>query len=202
MLLLTLNPFTPKSDQVQISPVASPVILYHTVWRTWLFIAYSDWKMILVPCLTTSLIHFSWKGWENVLFELGSERVNYLTVVSLYGGIASLNKHGHISHRSVSNAVYWCTHCIYFNRYSEYINTASDTHLKKCVQLHIQVDHNRILSVVMWQTYKVTATTWNFFQVNHWCYDVQAHTTGYTESDTICFYLSNLFQGWHFPFGL
>ena len=70
-----LNPFTPKSDQVQISPVASPVILHATVWRTWLFIAYSDWKMILVPVLTTSLIHFSWKGWENVLFELGIERL-------------------------------------------------------------------------------------------------------------------------------
>ena len=69
-----LNPFIPESDQVQISPVASPVILHHTVWRTWLFIAYSDWKMILVPVLTTSLIH--WKGWENVLFELGIERVN------------------------------------------------------------------------------------------------------------------------------
>ena len=70
-----INTFIPKSDQVQISPVASPVILHHTVWRTWLFIAYSDWKMILVPVLTTSLIHFSWKGWENVLFELGIERV-------------------------------------------------------------------------------------------------------------------------------
>ena len=31
--------------------------------------------------------------------------LNYITVVSLYGGIASLYKHGHISHRSVSNAV-------------------------------------------------------------------------------------------------
>ena len=71
-----VNTFTPKSDQVQISPVASPVILRHTVWRTWLFIAYSDWKMILVPVLTTSLIHFSWKGCENVLFELGIARVN------------------------------------------------------------------------------------------------------------------------------
>ena len=30
------------SDQLQISPAASPVILHHTVWRTWLFIAYSD----------------------------------------------------------------------------------------------------------------------------------------------------------------
>ena len=32
--------------------------------------------MILVPVLTTSLIHFSLKGWESVLFELGSERVD------------------------------------------------------------------------------------------------------------------------------
>ena len=34
------------------------------------------WKMTILPILTTSLIHFSLKGWENVLFELGSERVN------------------------------------------------------------------------------------------------------------------------------
>ena len=39
------NPFTLKSDQFQISPAASPVISHNTVWRTWLFIAYSDWKM-------------------------------------------------------------------------------------------------------------------------------------------------------------
>ena len=31
-----------KSDQSPISPAASPEILHHTVWRTWLFIAYSD----------------------------------------------------------------------------------------------------------------------------------------------------------------
>ena len=29
----------------------------------------------MLPMLTTSLIHFSSKGWENVLFELGSVRV-------------------------------------------------------------------------------------------------------------------------------
>ena len=36
------------------------------------------WKIILLPILTTSLIHFSLKGWENVvvLFEHGSERAN------------------------------------------------------------------------------------------------------------------------------
>ena len=39
---LELNPFTPESDQCQISPAASPEILHHTVRRTWLFIAYSD----------------------------------------------------------------------------------------------------------------------------------------------------------------
>ena len=38
----TINPFTPKSDQCQISPGASAEILHPTVWRTWLFIAYSD----------------------------------------------------------------------------------------------------------------------------------------------------------------
>ena len=31
-----------ESDQFQISPAASPAILHHTVWRTWLSIAYSD----------------------------------------------------------------------------------------------------------------------------------------------------------------
>ena len=33
-------------------------------------------KIIILPILTTSLIHFSLNGWDNVLFELGSERVN------------------------------------------------------------------------------------------------------------------------------
>ena len=38
-----LNPFTPRSDQFQISSAASPEILHHTVWRTWfIFIANSN----------------------------------------------------------------------------------------------------------------------------------------------------------------
>ena len=32
--------------------------------------------MIILPILTTSLVYFSLEGWENVLFELGTERVN------------------------------------------------------------------------------------------------------------------------------
>ena len=38
----SINPFTPESDQRQISPAASQEVWHHTVWRTWLFLAYSD----------------------------------------------------------------------------------------------------------------------------------------------------------------
>ena len=38
------NPFTPESDQCQNSPAASQKIWHHTVWRTWLFIAYTQMK--------------------------------------------------------------------------------------------------------------------------------------------------------------
>ena len=60
-----VNPFTPKSDQCQISPAASAEILHPTVWRTQLFIAYSD---VLSP---PHLDKLSVNIWENVLFELG-----------------------------------------------------------------------------------------------------------------------------------
>ena len=43
---LLVNPFTPKSDQCQISPAASPEMLHHTVWRTWLFVAYLDERLL------------------------------------------------------------------------------------------------------------------------------------------------------------
>ena len=36
-----LYPFIPNRDQFQNSPAVSPEILHHTVWRTWLFVAYS-----------------------------------------------------------------------------------------------------------------------------------------------------------------
>ena len=67
-----LNPFTPKSDQFQISPAALQEILHHTVWRTWLTQMKDDYT---ANSLTTSPIQFSIKGWENVIFELESERV-------------------------------------------------------------------------------------------------------------------------------
>ena len=61
-----INPFTPKSDQCQISPAASPEILHHTVWRTWHFIAYLDARWLYYQF---SLPH--------LYVSLRSERVNY-----------------------------------------------------------------------------------------------------------------------------
>ena len=69
-----LNPFTPKSDQSPISPVASPEILHHTIWRTWLFIAYSDERWLHYQFSLPNPYISLEEGWENVLFELGSER--------------------------------------------------------------------------------------------------------------------------------
>ena len=66
------NPFTSKIDQFQISPPASPEILHHTIWRMWLSIAYSDKRLLYFQPTST---HLFLKGWENVLFELGIERV-------------------------------------------------------------------------------------------------------------------------------
>ena len=42
------------------------------------FIAYSDKNDYTTKFLTTSLIHLSSKGWENLLCEFGSERVEHI----------------------------------------------------------------------------------------------------------------------------
>ena len=63
-------------DQYQISPAASPEIWHHTVWRTWLSTAYSDERWLYYQFSLPSVIQFSLQGWESVLFELGTERVN------------------------------------------------------------------------------------------------------------------------------
>ena len=63
----SLNPFTPKSDQSQISPAASPEILYHTVWRTWLFVAYSDERWLYYQFSLHNLYVSFIEDWENLL---------------------------------------------------------------------------------------------------------------------------------------
>ena len=52
------NPFTPESDQFQISPAASPEKSHHTEWGTWLNFhsLLIRWKIILLLVLTTSHI--------------------------------------------------------------------------------------------------------------------------------------------------
>ena len=54
----TVDPSTPKSDQLQISPAASPEILHHTQMKD---------DTTNSPYPTCS--HFSLNGWVNVLFE-------------------------------------------------------------------------------------------------------------------------------------
>ena len=71
-----VNPFTPESDQCQNSPAASQEIWHYTVWRAWLFIAYSDEKWLYYKFSLHHSYNRFLKGWENTLFELRSERVN------------------------------------------------------------------------------------------------------------------------------
>ena len=75
LLYSWLNPFTPESDQCQNSPATSQEIWHHTVWRTWLFIAYSDEKWLYYKFSLHHSYNRFLKGWENTLFELRSERV-------------------------------------------------------------------------------------------------------------------------------
>ena len=72
---IRVNPFTPESDQCQNSPAASQEVWHHTVWRTWLFIAYSDEKWLYYKFSLHHSYNRFLKGWENTLFELRSERV-------------------------------------------------------------------------------------------------------------------------------
>ena len=39
--------------------------------------------MVVLPILTTSFLHFSFKSWENVLFELGSKRFDFSCQVGI-----------------------------------------------------------------------------------------------------------------------
>ena len=61
---VTVNPITPTSDQCQMSPAALPELLHHTVWRSWLSVAY--YRKMKYD-YTTKSRHLPW---ENVLFEL------------------------------------------------------------------------------------------------------------------------------------
>ena len=62
------NPFTPKSDRFKISPAHSSEILRHRVWRTFLFIAYSEKRWLYyqfsLPHLYIWLGECTFWAWE------------------------------------------------------------------------------------------------------------------------------------------
>ena len=66
---VTLNPFTPKSDQSEISPAASPEILHHIV-KNLAFHAYLDERFLLLYQFSLSHLYtVSLLGSENLHFE-------------------------------------------------------------------------------------------------------------------------------------
>ena len=74
---LRFNPVSlPRVINFKFPPAATPELLLHIVTlKNLAFHSLLGWRIIILPILTTSLIYFSSKGCENVLFELGNERV-------------------------------------------------------------------------------------------------------------------------------
>ena len=69
-----LNPLTPKSDQLQISPAASLEILHHPLWRTWPF---TQWHTQM-----TDALHYQYFSPLRVYtFHHGDRGINFLSVV-------------------------------------------------------------------------------------------------------------------------
>ena len=58
----------------------------------------SIWKIIIPPILTTSLMYFSLKGWENVLFELG---VNGLILSLIESDLSNVESFARLQLRGV-----------------------------------------------------------------------------------------------------
>ena len=73
---VSLNPSSPKSDQLQISPCNLARNITSNSTKNVAFHSLLRWKMIILPILTNITYTFLVKSWENVRFELGSARVN------------------------------------------------------------------------------------------------------------------------------
>ena len=79
-----ISPLTTKSDQLQTLQPHQKLITLHSM-KNLAFHGLLAWKMITLPILTTSSIHYFLKGWGKVLFELGSERVTKGHEMSWHG---------------------------------------------------------------------------------------------------------------------
>ena len=60
--------------------------------------------MIIPPILTTSLIHFLFKGWENVHFEVGGERVKRESRVPVQPPITKKLENESMKHKLIGSA--------------------------------------------------------------------------------------------------
>ena len=67
-MLTALNPFNAKSDQSQIFPAASLEILHHTARRAWLFIVYSDKRLLYYQFSLPHLYISPETGWDKAFF--------------------------------------------------------------------------------------------------------------------------------------
>ena len=75
---LTFNPSTPRVINFKFPLHAHQKYNITQNGELWLFIAYSDERWLYYKFSLPHLCIFSLKGWENVLFELKSERVKAL----------------------------------------------------------------------------------------------------------------------------
>ena len=71
------SPFTPKSDRFQFVCSLPRNITSHSMKNLDLH-SLLRWNMIILPNSHYLTYRFIFKGWENVLFELGNERVSEL----------------------------------------------------------------------------------------------------------------------------
>ena len=81
------NPFTPESDQRPTIPAASPELLHHTVWRTWLFIAYSDKRWLYYKFSLPHFFIFSLKVGRMYFLNSGVKR---LIAIACVGDVKSV----------------------------------------------------------------------------------------------------------------
>ena len=74
--VIGLNLSLPKVSNFKFPLQPHPKITSHGM-KNLAFHSLLRWKMIVIPIIRTSLIHFSIKGWENVLFELSRFRARW-----------------------------------------------------------------------------------------------------------------------------
>ena len=104
------------------------------------------WKMIVLLILTTTLLNFSLEDWENVRFELGSERVKYgeprnMNAASYPCWVVTWMEWSRGDNTTHSNDKNQCLRNSETNRVQSrthrHVHTLSLTHVRACVVTHV-----------------------------------------------------------------